>query len=79
MPIYIETTDAIRVLSVYYNFKTEAEIYDLAIAISNVPTAAVVDKARYDILLENANILAEAMRKYQNAEEGGEDGSSLQK
>lgn len=35
--------------------------------LDEVPTADVVDKKRYDILLEHANILAEELRKYQNA------------
>ena len=33
-----------------------------------MPTADVVSKEQYDILLEHANILAEEMRKYQNAD-----------
>lgn len=32
------------------------------------PTLDVVEKERYDILLEHANILAEELRKYQNAD-----------
>lgn len=38
MPRYIEATNAISVLSLFYNF-TDAERYDLALAISTVPTA----------------------------------------
>lgn len=34
----------------------------------DLPTADVVEKEWYDILLEHANILAEEMRKYQNAD-----------
>lgn len=43
--------------------------------IDKVPTADVVEKERYDMLFENANILAEEMRKYQRREEETEDGS----
>ena len=32
------------------------------------PTANVVDKERYDRLLENATIISEALNKYQNAD-----------
>lgn len=67
MPRYIKAIDAVRVLSEYY-YKTDDERYDLALAISRVPTADVVEKERYDILFEHANILAEEMRKYQNAD-----------
>lgn len=36
--------------------------------IDDMPTADVVGKERYDRLLENANILADAVRKYQTAD-----------
>lgn len=36
--------------------------------LKSIPTADVVEKERYDRLLENANILAEAVRKYQTAD-----------
>lgn len=44
MARYIEATDALRVLSKYYYYRTDAERYDLAIAISNVPTADVIER-----------------------------------
>ena len=44
MPRFIETTDAIRVLSEYYNYRTDAENCRLAIAISKVPTADVPER-----------------------------------
>ena len=43
MPRFIEATDAIRVLSEYYNYRTDVENCRLALAISNVPTADVVE------------------------------------
>ena len=43
MPRFIEATDALRVLSEYYNYRTDADNYRLAIAISKVPTADVVE------------------------------------
>lgn len=69
MPIrYIKTTDALRVISEFYNLRTDDEKYRLSFAISLVPSADVVEQERYDILLEHANVLAEEMRKYQNAD-----------
>lgn len=46
MPRYIKATDALCVLSEYYNYITDAENYRLAIAISKVPTADVVEVVR---------------------------------
>ena len=68
IPRYIEITDAHRVLCEYYNYRTVDEKYRLSLALSHVPTADVVEKERYDRLLEHANILAEEMRKYQTAD-----------
>ena len=68
MARYIEATDVINILSLFYNYRTDVERYDLALAISAVPTADVVDKERYDRLLENATIIAEALNKYQTAD-----------
>lgn len=65
---YIETTDAIRVLSKYYHHRTDAQLCTLVEAISRVPTADVVEKERYDRLLENATIMAEALNEYQTAD-----------
>ena len=38
------------------------------VAINEQPTADVVDKERYDRLLENATIISEALKKYQTAD-----------
>ena len=43
---YIETTDAIRALSKFYNYRTDHEYCLLALAISRVPTADVVERKR---------------------------------
>lgn len=48
-----------------------SDTYDKAFIIGlieEIPTADVVDKERYDRLLENATIISEALRKYQNAD-----------
>ena len=41
-PRYIKATDVISILSLFYNY-TDVERYDLALAISAVPTADVVE------------------------------------
>ena len=41
---------------------------DAVEAISMLPTADVVSKEQYNMMLEHANILAEEMRKYQNTD-----------
>ena len=38
------------------------------VAINEQPTADVVDKERYDRLLENATIISKALKKYQTAD-----------
>lgn len=43
-PRYIKATDVISVLSLFYNYRTDAERYDLALAIRAVPTADVVER-----------------------------------
>lgn len=43
-------------------------IADVVVTVHEQPTADVVGKERYDRLLENANILADAVRKYQTAD-----------
>ena len=42
MPKYVKTTDVINTLSLFYNF-TDDERYELALAISTVPTANVAE------------------------------------
>lgn len=42
MPRYIEATNVLSALSLFYNY-TDAEKYDLALAISAVPTADVAE------------------------------------
>lgn len=44
-PRYIKATDVISILSLFYNY-TDVERYDLALAISAVPTADVVERKR---------------------------------
>lgn len=65
---YIEATDAFRVLSEFYNIRTDEEKYRLSFAISLIPTADVVEKALYNRLLEDATIMAEALDEYQTAD-----------
>ena len=48
--------------------QTIVQRYNIDGFIEAFPTADVVEKERYDILLEHANILAEEMRKYQTAD-----------
>ena len=43
MPKFIKATDALHVLSEYYNYRTVTDNYRLAIAISRVPPADVVE------------------------------------
>lgn len=45
MPRYVKTTDVINTLSLFYNY-TDAERYDLTLAINAVPTADVVELVR---------------------------------
>lgn len=45
-PRYIKATDVISILSLFYNYRTDAERYDLALAISAVPTADVVERKK---------------------------------
>lgn len=63
MPRYIDA-DALK-QRVKNNWYTSTEIMD---DIDAEPTADVVEKEWHDILLEHANILAEELRKYQNAD-----------
>lgn len=46
----------------------EYDAYQIMSDIEDFPIADVVEKERYDRLLENANILADAVRKYQTAD-----------
>ena len=44
MPRYIKATDAINVLSEFYNYRTDNEKFELALAISSVPTVHVIER-----------------------------------
>ena len=68
MARYLTDEDVFRVLSEYYHHRTDIQRMALSEAISRVPTADVVEKERYDRLLENALIISEALREYQDAE-----------
>lgn len=48
--------------------QTIVQRYNIDGFIEAFPTADVVDKARYDRLLENATIMSEALNKYQTAD-----------
>lgn len=65
---YIDRGKAFDVLTEYYHHKTPIQKESLKEALSRVPTADVVDKERYDRLLENATIIADALNKYQDAD-----------
>lgn len=66
---YIEITDAFRVLSEFYNLRTDDEKYRLSFAISLIPTADVVEKELYDRLLKDAINISEALDKKGNTNE----------
>lgn len=68
MARYLTDEDVFRVLSEYYHHRTDIQRMTLSEAISRVPTADVVEKERYDRLLDNALIISEALREYQDAE-----------
>ena len=61
---YIDADEFVKRVIQYPRQSTKT----FGLALADTPTADVVDKERYDRLLENANILAEAVRKYQTAE-----------
>lgn len=64
MPRYIDA-DALK-QRIMNNWYTASEISD---DIDAEPTADVVEKERYDRLLENATIISDALNKYQTADE----------
>lgn len=64
MSRYIDADEFVKRVIQYPRQSTKT----IGLAIADTPTADVVEKSRYDILLEHANILAEEMRKYQNAD-----------
>ena len=68
MARYLTDEDVFRVLSEYYHHRTDIQRMALSEAISRVLTADVVEKERYDRLLDNALIISEALREYQDAE-----------
>lgn len=78
---YINSADALHTLK-HLAYETALNQHDPYVAdvfediaknrletwVNLIPTADVVEKERYDRLLENANILADAVRKYQTAD-----------
>lgn len=65
MPRYIKAEDIRPYKGFFEKVDNVPKFYDW---VETLPTADVVEKERYDILLEHANILAEELRKYQNAD-----------
>ena len=61
---YIDADEFVKRVIQYPRQSTKT----IGLALADTPTADVVEKERYDILLEHANILAEAVRKYQTAD-----------
>ena len=68
MPRYIDADALMKKLNEYPIGQTIVQRYNIDGFIEAFPTADVVEKERYDRLLENANILADAVRKYQTTD-----------
>ena len=75
---YIDGDKLIQELSTMYKEPTSTEdfmtigydkaIADVVVTVHRQPTADVVEKERYDRLLENATIMDEALNEYQTAD-----------
>lgn len=64
MPRYIDADEFVKRVIQYPRQSTKT----IGLALADTPTADVVEKERYDRLLENATIMDEALKKYQTAD-----------
>ena len=65
MARYIDADEFVKRVIQYPRQSTKT----IGLALADTPTADVVEKERYDRLLENATIISEALNKYQTAGE----------
>lgn len=64
MPRYIDADEFVKRVIKYPRQSTKT----IGLALADTPTADVVEKERYDRLLENATIISEALDEYQTAD-----------